>query len=105
MTTRQTLEAARAKIADEYNWTQGDWRRGEAYCALGAIEDAGGDGGRAKKALKRVLPWYSGLSVRGMFLGPFVAEPRIWSYNDTHSHECVLAAFDRAIEREKEKES
>lgn len=101
MSTLQTLIDARALIADEKNWLQGNANNGEgAYCSSGALWEVekekvgfGGYSGalvayeRAEAALARVM------------------RPSVPGYNDAHSHDCVLTAFDEAIEKEKEKET
>ncbi len=103
MTTQETLKAAREVIAKPENWCKWelvteheDGTYGAPYCALGAIGVASGavteaDGFRfyspgnafheAVTTLEGVLP------------------DSVANYNNTHDHECVLAAFDAAIEK------
>ncbi len=104
-TVAQILKEARALIADEKNWTQGDYARSslgnstgvknedaECFCAIGALAKVQG-----------ITPndditgaSYLALEASGgeQTLGFIVAR-----YNDDHTHAEVLALFDRAIAR------
>jgi hypothetical protein len=97
MTTLEILKAARAKIADKKNWTQGELGRDAngnpvtdasllasqavCFCASGALFLAGAseDG---------IDVWH----VLSRSMGCFVPK-----FNDSHTHAEVLAAFDKAI--------
>lgn len=99
----RTLREARARIADERNWTKytledvgPDGQR--RFCALGALlggarsaSSAAGRAMRATPALARALPSLYRRSAGAN------AIPR---YNNTHTHKDVLALFDRAIAME-----
>lgn len=98
MTVKEVLIAARAKIADPANWTQGEYartlegypldvhsRNAECWCSIGALACVMGDVVLAEhsashKALEDVM------GTR------WIAE-----FNDTHTHAEVLAKFDEAI--------
>ena len=81
MTTKEGLEAARRLITKPEDWCQGDFYSGGACCALGALKRVGAHGSE-RNLLREVMGTHE-----------------IGWYNDSHSHECVLAAFDAAIER------
>lgn len=93
MSTKETLVAARELIAEPENWCQGELRRvnddgSVAYCALGAVSATGLDirhlfNSDALTALRELVP------------GGAIAR-----YNNSHSHECVVALFDEAIARQ-----
>lgn len=86
----EVLKEVRALIADPADWCQGAIDEpkpggGMRHCSIGALGCAanwGAEIAAAKAALYDVI----GLS-------------SIATYNDHHSHECVLAAFDAAIEK------
>jgi hypothetical protein len=95
MSVKQVLIAARAKIADEKNWTRNTFARdseGEivtprshfavCWCAAGALicENPDELSGPAYTALSREM------------------KGDISLFNDSHGHSAVLLAFDRAIE-------
>lgn len=92
MNVIDVLERARAIIADPKDWCRGDFHRDGARCAMGAIMVAA--------PMTRV---------RGdkLFLGAMIALQdtvcamskcrNIATFNDSHTHSDVLAAFDRAI--------
>ncbi len=95
---KKILVAARAKIADPKHWTQNQYARDangcmvqpEAdnacqWCAAGAIISAVWDGKTDLYDARKILEHY--------------ANSRLTIYNDTHSHEDVLALFDRALRR------
>jgi hypothetical protein len=94
MSVLETLIKARALIEKHENWTQGKFfdNRGRR-CALGALYDAEG----IPYTQSATTPSDKALrSAMGEFPGTF---------NDTHTHADVLAAFDRAIEAERAKEA
>jgi hypothetical protein len=93
----EILKAAKAKIENPANWTQGEFARDEngnklmsgysegavCFCSLGAIEAViGTDFFDAEKAYMTI----------DEVMGGSVA-----NYNDNHTHEEVLSAFDKAI--------
>ena len=95
----EILKAARELISDPAHWTQGSEARDEkgdpvlarskgarCFCAVGALISASGKAPwkRPLEALRSELP-------KPIF---YVSD-----FNDTGSHEEVLALFDRAIER------
>jgi hypothetical protein len=100
MTTLETLKAARKMIEKPENWTQGELGRkadgtpikngaisslGQAtcFCAAGAL--------LMVIRGKRRAPWNCLQAVMGDYVP---------SFNDTHTHAEVLAAFDAAIAKE-----
>ncbi len=104
MNTVQILKEARALIANEKNWTQGEYALAEngrpqlcpnqfskCFCSVGAVSRAmrlhpteAGKSGVMEKFIKA-----AGLSnVRELV-----------EFNDSHTHAVVLALFDRAIAR------
>ena len=110
--TRETLESARRIIDNSENWCQGtlEDRKGRV-CSVGAIDKAtilqGNYGARmdAVKALSEVVPAVIWEERPDWMTDPEIAnkpQNRVAAYNDTHDHECVLAAFDSAIERLKD---
>lgn len=96
--TVDVLKKARALIEKPKNWTQHEYARNKlgenvlslspaatCWCALGAIikfSDGAHVISHAERALERVIAGRLSVS----------------SFNDSHSHAEVLAAFDRAIE-------
>lgn len=107
MTTRETLEAARATIADPERWVQGQerWANTDGsyrHCALGALRLV-----VKPKMLERV-------AVEDL-LAEVTPDPpakfslrapaqKVAFFNDTRTHADVLELFDRAIERAQERE-
>lgn len=104
MTTFEILKAARELISDEKRWTQGFYAvangwpvvqfasehlpdSADCFCAIGSLAKAGcmsvydAESSGAYKALEAV------------------SEIDVHEFNDTHTHEEVLALFDRAISR------
>lgn len=97
MTIKEVLIAARAKIADPANWTQGSLAKDDesltcgvlseharCYCAIGAIiasahSDNCDVGGQAV-----------------LYLDKFTDGNAV-NFNDTRTHPQVIAAFDEAI--------
>lgn len=93
MTVKEVLIAARAKIADPVNWTQGEYARNAdgadcegddavCWCAIGAIQESCDDYDTARDALEYLH------AVMGTY--PY-------HFNDTHTHAEVIAKFDEAI--------
>ena len=95
------LEAARAKIFHPANWTQGAWARNKegeptnprgegatCFCSLGAVKSA--------------TNWGDGIfsNVSDSLTRAGGAEDNFIHYNDNHTHEEVLAMFNKAIEYE-----
>lgn len=100
MTTLEILEAARRLIEKRENWTRAWWAldaagnpvdstdpSGVCFCIAGAINRASDRNGRAAfEALERQI----------------TSGPRqIIQFNGGHTHEEVLALFDRAIAAER----
>lgn len=96
---RETLIKAKALITDPKNWTQGAYARtgdgvpvplshsaAVCFCSMGAIRRISGELGAPYQALKREI-------------GP---SDMVCEYNDSHTHEEVLALFDKAIEAQPE---
>lgn len=97
MDTVETLKAARALIDTPEKWWQkkGDEYRAGRHCAITALDEVGGvraTTGPAIPALAR--------AIGGWTEEPVLLVRTITSFNDSHSHAEVLAAFDRAIEVE-----
>lgn len=86
MTTHETLVKARAEITDPANWCQypATDQTDHPVCAMGVIARA------AQRPCKSTQAYYVLRSILG--------NREVGHYNDTHSHECVIAAFDAAIE-------
>jgi hypothetical protein len=97
----ETLRAARAQITERENWTQGCMARDRdgnvcsphsadaySFCAFGAIVVAVGGYDAAKSARERLWHKLSKMEERCLSI-----------YNDSHTHEEVLALFDAAIAR------
>lgn len=84
----EILIAAKAKILLPEHWGQGQAYQPSTgqYCALGALWSQT-YGERAEAILAAALP-------------PF-GHKSIAAYNDTHTHEDILALYDRAIENAK----
>lgn len=94
-TALQILIAARALIEKPENWCKGEYQKGDACCALGAIH-------RVKNENPCVFsdsgPEYSALCIA-------MDGASINYFNDIHTHAEVIAAFDKAIEAERAKVS
>lgn len=80
------LRAARERISDPERWLQGSMRDGNRCCALQALIDAQPDSFDEDWLPYRLL---------GAAMG---SDGDVGGFNDLHSHDEVLAAFDRAIE-------
>lgn len=90
VTTKEVLTQARALIANEKDWCQGTAENMSGQrCAIGAIRVATtGSAGVQNQDTVRAREWLReviGQSISG--------------YNDSRSHECVISAFDLAIEK------
>ena len=105
MTTKEILIAARAKIADEKNWTQGELARDAkgdpckplspeavCWCTDGALRFAQGEDNLYARSYGPIGALMEALSLEK---DPSTTIP--WRYNDSHTHAEVLAIFDRAI--------
>lgn len=108
MNTVELLKAARAKIEKPENWTQGafaknaeghntflghdDYVNVTCWCAWGAVEEAAGSGVR-----------YSGDAMQALHCALPEGTEWVPDFNDSHTHEEVLALFDRAIASEEAK--
>lgn len=97
-TAKQILIEARAKIADPEHWTQGAFARnytgspcparsGTAvrWCAVGAVLVFSYEEGLRQSRAAELAALHDAM------------ERDIADFNDTHTHEEVIAAFDRAI--------
>jgi hypothetical protein len=86
-TTQQVLAQARELISDKNKWGTGCFAEPESWdgkrrlCAMGAIKAV--DRSKATECFNTLRDFMK-MGVR--------------RFNDSHSHECVLAAFDAAIE-------
>lgn len=94
MNTLEILTLARAKIADENNWCQGEFARNNvgkttnaqsidacSWCSLGAM-----------KAVAIFTEFWLAETFMNNYTDGSVA-----TYNDSHTHAEVLAAWDKAI--------
>jgi hypothetical protein len=93
---RDVLIAARAKIADEKNWTQHHYARNARGFSIAASD-------------KKACQWCAGGALIAVhptgILSDYVAadllrremDGAISHFNDTHTHAEVLSAFDKAI--------
>lgn len=80
--TKRLLMEARKLIASPDHWCQGSYNtKGGRRCAVGAL--AAIDGGDIDQSYELLLAEMGGGAVS--------------AFNDTHTHEEVIAAFDRAI--------
>jgi hypothetical protein len=101
--TSEILIEAKRLISDPGNWLKMSFSnaddptspRATKFCAAGSIHRAAGQ------------PMIIGAHTRG---GPFeffrqaIGQKHIGDWNDEHTHEEVMSAFDRAIELAKKKE-
>lgn len=104
MKESERLRAAKALIADEKNWMQGEYydlpgdaANSRCFCSLGAIRRTFVDNGER-------LP-NGDMSPAALYLekalcsdDPLFDEGDVPTFNDTHPHEDVLYMFDKAIE-------
>jgi len=79
--TSRKLRKARELISDPKKWGKGSYEKDGRYCALGAVYACGGGAYDLDDAALCL----------GGYLGSAI------SFNDTHSHDDVLALFDWAI--------
>lgn len=119
MNTLEILTGARAAIAEERHWRQGirkDWASDGrwAFCALGAIDEAlngkDADYHPATAVLFECLTSaereraYGVLHRRWGHMPDMLSQRKHWvvvQFNNSSTHAEVLAAFDRAIERQR----
>lgn len=94
MTTLEILEKARERISDPEKWCQDTGEDGEKRCMVTAVREVSEFGCEAQAAAFRALRAALGVHF----------DNRLATYNDTHSHAEVLAAFDRAIAAERTKD-
>ncbi len=98
-TTKEILTEARSLITDRDNWTQGFFARDSEGLKIGARDTdavcwcAWGALGRSANEDEYATAWQQ--------LTLFM-EGSIARFNDSHTHEEVLTAFDKAIESCKE---
>jgi len=97
----ELLKQARGLISSPENWTQGRWERRlegrVSYCAIGAVQHALGHDNQLD------IPHPMASVIVEECLAPVIGKDSraaVASYNDSQPHECVLAMFDAAIERE-----
>jgi hypothetical protein len=102
----ELLLEGRGKIARPHGWCKGDYRKGGAVCALGAIYSPGSDDDEYARSsteiaaaclLADALPWISSLLGRGR-------APSVMELNDARRtrKRDVLALYDAAIARRRE---
>lgn len=97
----EILRRARSLISKRENWLQGDFIKGDAMCASHALTIAAyeitADSGCADdsrwRAIGAVISALHGVTA----IESGSKRITIMEFNDTHNHEEVLAAFDRAI--------
>ena len=103
LTTLETLVQAKALIADPQHWLKGDYDALNAngdtcYCSVGAIAKVAdfhyGDAHQCEAV--RLL--------RKVVLDEGVEDRDFACYNDSHTHEEVMNAFDKAIAKAKANE-
>lgn len=103
---KQLLIDARAVIEDEANWTQGDTSRNAegnyvtvdsafavSFCAYGAVCKAGG-----YSSFEFDVPAHIQEAHDALVRAAGISDRGVGNFNDTHTHEEVLAVFDKAIE-------
>ena len=100
MTAKDILIKARGLISQEDSWIEGDLEDSNgARCSIGAISYAAA--GRAEYQLPQsraaVKKLAKTIDPEGSWRDYELAEDIVVEYNDTHDHDCVLAAFDAAI--------
>ena len=81
------LTTARALISKPENWIKAAYEKGAAFCASGAMAKAG-----------QSLYYFNAYELLRKEMGGGILR-----FNDSHTHEEVLAAFDRAIAKAHEK--
>lgn len=86
MNILEILVAARALIEKPENWANKDtWQSDGHFCAYRAVEKASGHRYSVQEMVLEVFREANGFDLTG-------------SWNDSHTHAEVLAAFDKAIE-------
>ena len=108
---REVLVGAREILSDPDRWVKGASRVGDRvkgasrvgdkYCAVGACWEAAG---LYDRGALLATPGYNEATIALSAVVPVVSYPgygAIESYNDASdtTHECILAAFDAAIDR------
>jgi hypothetical protein len=89
MKPKEILIQAKKLIQNPKNWCKGTFEVNSAYCAAGSLFAAGIDGWGS----------YTGHpAYRALAKAMQVPIGEVCRFNDSHTHEEVLAAFDRAIE-------
>jgi len=104
MNTVQILKDARALIADEKNWTRGEYARNArgywrgvlsedsvCFCSIGAMARSAKTTPREIETCDKILQIFSADGLRRV--------SDLVDFNDGHTHAEVLALFDRAIAR------
>lgn len=104
MTRHEILTAARERITPRERWTQGALKREDgSMCAIGSIVDVMGGSLASEGRWTPAMDAIQGLSeaipsdTHSIYGGNPVGNP-VASYNNTHSHQEVLAWFDQAID-------
>ena len=116
-TALQLLEEAKATIQDSKRWTQNAFARDKdnnkvssrtptavCWCSLGAlnrIQDTGGEYLKAVQLLTKAVQ----LLTKAVQLLTKAAGTEVAEYNDSSTHEEVLAMWDKAIELAKEEQN
>jgi hypothetical protein len=87
----ETMNKAQDLIRDPKNWIQGDFTDGKGcYCSLGALDVATNDDAGMYHTIRAYLG-DAARSIDNRVLGAA-------SFNDHHTHEEVMAMWDRAKE-------
>lgn len=97
-TTLEILQKARATIALPENWTQGAYARNKQGAACSALNKTARCWCASGALHKAWQGNYSVLYVDALNILGRVAGMSIIDYNDRHTHEELLAVFDKAIE-------
>lgn len=95
MNTLEILTAARAKIADEKNWCQGEYARDVDGVSTGA-NNSEACSWCSFGSIASIVGGFKGVYTSSEFLEKFMGDD-IAKYNDSHTHSEVLAAWDWAI--------
>lgn len=104
LTTLETLVQAKALIADPKRWIKNDYEELDSngdrcFCSIGAIAHAADiDYGFAHACEAAQLLRFVAKDETGN-------DVDFASYNDSHEHDEVMAAFDKAIAKATEKEA
>lgn len=106
MDTVQILKDARALIADEKNWMQGEYvgtQSGNILCAGDPAADCFCSIGAIAHTTKELVLYNVEHSKPALILLSCIDDEQtsysVAAFNDAHEHEEVLALFDRAIAR------